>query len=188
MQDYVVLVNEKNEVLRIADKLKTHNHETPLHRGFSVFLFDSKGNLFLQQRSHKKKTWPLVWSNSCCGHPQLGETSIAAAKRRLAFELGITDARLSVALPEYRYRFEKDGIYENEFCPVMIGFTKQQPVINSDEVAAITLIAWKDWLQEVKDHPQNYSPWCVEETELITPILSSRFALFFPGCNEKTSK
>jgi isopentenyl-diphosphate Delta-isomerase len=177
VQDYVVLVNEQNEVLGTADKLETHNHQTPLHRGFSVFLFDAKGNLLLQQRSSKKKTWPLVWSNSCCGHPQLDETSIAAAKRRLVFELGITDAQLTVVLPDYRYQFEKDGIYENEFCPVMIGFTKQQPKINLDEVAAIKWIPWQDWLQEVENNPQTYSPWCVEETKLLKQIVTKRFSL-----------
>jgi isopentenyl-diphosphate delta-isomerase len=174
MQDYVVLVNEKNEVLKTANKLETHNGKTPLHRGFSVFLFDDKGNLLLQQRSSQKKTWPLVWSNSCCGHPQLDETSIDAAKRRLSFELGITDSQMTVVLPDYRYTFEKDGVVENEFCPVMIGFTKQQPKINSDEVAAVKWITWEDWLDELENNSQLYSPWCVEETKLLQQIVAKK--------------
>ena len=168
MEEHVVLVNEKNEVTGTAEKLATHNGNTPLHRGISVFLFDTKGNLLLQQRSHKKKTWPLVWSNSCCGHPNVNETSIATAKRRLAYELGITTANLTVVLPDYRYIFEKDGIYENEFCPVMIGNTEQKPTINPEEVETIRWISWQDWLLEIETNSKKYSPWCVEETILLS--------------------
>ncbi|HSW96800.1 MAG TPA: isopentenyl-diphosphate Delta-isomerase [Candidatus Saccharimonadales bacterium] len=177
MEEQVVLVNEQNEVIGTAEKLTAHNGNTPLHRGISVFLFDTNGNLLLQQRSRKKKTWPLVWSNSCCGHPRLDETSIGTAKRRLAYELGITDAELTVVLPNYKYKFEKDGIYENEFCPVMIGRTDQQPTINSEEIEAIQWISWQNWLQEIEKNPEKYSPWCVEETILLNtaPAFTSYF-------------
>lgn len=168
MEEHVVLVNEHNQVIGTAEKLETHNHQTPLHRGISVFLFNKEGKLLLQQRSHKKKTWPLVWSNSCCGHPALKEASIETAKRRLAYELGITDAKLTVILSDYRYKFEKDGIYENEFCPVMIGTTNQEPTINPEEVEAIKWISWPDWLQEIEEDPKQYSAWCVEETILLS--------------------
>ena len=166
-QDYVVLVNEKNEPIGTSEKLVMHNSDTPLHKGFSVFLFNENSKLLLQQRSKKKKTWPLVWSNSVCGHPMLNETAINAAKRRLQFELGITNAQLSVMLPNYRYRFDKDGIVENEFCPVMVGFTDQEPTINPEEVEAVKWIAWSEWLNEIVNNPQRYSEWSVEETMLL---------------------
>src|SRR5579871_1837798 len=148
MQEYVILVDEYNQSIGTADKLSTHNAHTPLHRGISVFLFNTSGKLLLQQRSSNKKTWPLIWSNSCCGHPLLGETSIDTARRRLKDELGITDSLLRVILPNYRYRFEKDGIYENEFCPVLVGNTKQIPKIATNEIAAVKWILWENWLKE----------------------------------------
>ena len=167
MKDYIVLVNSKNKSLGTMPKLKAHSKNTPLHRGFSLFLFNSKKELLLQQRSHKKKTWPLEWSNSVCGHPKLKESPIDAAKRRLSFELGINNAEIYMALADYRYKVEKDGIVENEICPVMIGFTNESPKINPNEVEAIRWISWKKWLLEVKNNPGNYSPWCVEETKLL---------------------
>ncbi|HEX8932434.1 MAG TPA: isopentenyl-diphosphate Delta-isomerase [Patescibacteria group bacterium] len=167
MKDYVVLVNEQNKPLGTAEKLEIHSKQTPLHRGFSLFLFNPKGELLLQQRSLAKKTWPGVWSNSVCGHPKLYESAIKAAKRRLAFELGIHQAEITIALPDYRYKVEKDGIVENELCPVMIGYTDQIPVPNPDEIEAIKWIPWQEWLAEIKKKPEQYSPWCVEETELL---------------------
>src|SRR5882724_1235971 len=167
MNEYVVLVNFRNEPLGTMEKLAAHSRNTPLHRGFSLFLFNDKEELLLQQRSLTKKTWPGIWSNSVCGHPMLGETPIEAAHRRLAFELGITDTEISMALPDYRYRVEKDGIVENEICPVMIGFSNALPKPNPDEVEAIRWISWKDWLVEIKNNPIGYSPWCIEETTLL---------------------
>lgn len=167
MKDYVVLVDHKNTPLGTAPKLAVHSANTPLHRGFSLFLFGKYGELLLQQRSHKKKTWPLSWSNSCCGHPMLGETPINAAKRRLEFELGISDATITMVLHDYRYRCEKDGIVENEICPVMVGFSSDKPMLNPDEVEKLQWMDWGDWLKEVKNNPSNYSEWCVEETLLL---------------------
>ena len=167
MKEYIVLVNENNEPLGTKEKLEGHSDQTPLHRGFSLFLFNNKKELLLQQRSDKKKTWPSVWTNSCCGHPMLDESPIAAAKRRLLFELGIQNAKLSMAIPYYRYRFEKDGIVENEICPVMIGYSDTQPILNPDEVQAFKWIPWYEWVAETKKNPDFYSPWCVEETQLL---------------------
>lgn len=178
--EYVVLVTEDNKPLGTMPKLAAHHSDTPLHRAFSLFLFDQKGELLLQQRSDKKKTWPGVWSNSCCGHLQLDEAPIDAAKRRLAFELGITDVEMKLILPNYRYRFEKDGIVENEICPVIAGRSSQEPNINKDEVQAIQWMSWKKWLDEIKRYPENYSPWCVEET-----LLMSKNDAFITFTNQK---
>ncbi|MEO6508732.1 MAG: isopentenyl-diphosphate Delta-isomerase, partial [Patescibacteria group bacterium] len=87
--------------------------------------------------------------------------------RRLNYELGIKKVFLHMALPEYRYRCERDGIVENEICPVLIGKTSDAPQLNPDEVEAIRWISWPAWLKEVKIHPENYSFWCVEETQLL---------------------
>lgn len=181
MNDYVVLTDENNTPTGTMPKLEAHSDHTPLHRGFSLFLFNTKGELLLQQRSRKKKTWPGVWSNSVCGHPMTDESAITAAKRRLAYELGIEEAEITMALPDYRYRFERNGIVENEFCPVMIGVTNHQPQPNTDEVEATKWISWKEWTKEVKEHSELYSEWCIEETELLktNPALLSLLEKYY---------
>ncbi len=167
-EEFVVLVNKRNKPIGRALKSEVHYSNTPLHRGFSVFLFNQKGDLLLQQRSRFKKTWPLAWSNSCCGHPAPGEKTISAAKRRLTFELGFKKVKLFVILPNYRYRFERDGVVENEMCPVLVGFTKELASPNPQEVEAIEWRGWQDFLQDIKDNPGKYSEWCIEEAQFLS--------------------
>jgi isopentenyl-diphosphate delta-isomerase len=166
MNEHVVLVDECDVVLGTAPKLETHHAETPLHRGFSVFLFNGRGELLMQQRSRHKKTWPLVWSNSCCGHPMVGERVVAAGARRLEYELGITAVELSVVLPWYRYRYEMAGVVENEICPVMVGVTDAPAEPNPAEVESVRWVAWRDFLGLV-ELDRSLSPWCRDEARLL---------------------
>lgn len=164
--DEVVLVDEQNQVLGTMPKSEVHGAKTPLHRGFSLFLFDRKGQLLLQQRSSKKKTWPLVWSNSVCGHPALNESNVEAAQRRLLFELGIHALHLEEVAP-YRYSFVRDGVMENEICPILVGFSDEEPKLNREEVEATRWVEWKDFLEEIKTKPGTYSEWCEEEAHIL---------------------
>lgn len=164
--ELVVLVDEENNILGTMPKSEVHWAFTPLHRAFSLFLFNPEKKLLLQQRSHVKKTWPLAWSNSCCGHPGLDEPNIVAAKRRLQDELGMTAKWIEEAAP-YRYQFTKDGVMENENCPIHIGYTEDEPAINPDEVETIDWIGWADFLKEIQNNTNKYSPWCVEEAMIL---------------------
>ncbi len=166
--DMVVLVDEDNNAIGTAPKLPVHTNSTPVHRAFSVFLFNKNGDLLLQKRAEHKKTWGGVWSNSCCGHVMLHEKVEDAAKRRIKFELGLNGITLTNVLPDYRYRAEKDGIVENEFCPVLVGFADIDPRINPDEVAKFKWISWNVFLVEVNDPATEFSPWAVEEARLLS--------------------
>lgn len=164
--EHVVLVNDQNVPTGTAEKSVIHGPETPLHRGFSVFLFNTSGEFLLQQRNLEKKTWPGVWSNSCCGHPQIGETTVEAMQRRVHDELGISDVPIQVILPDYRYRYERFGVVENEFCPVAVGVIDEEPNPNPDEVNAIAWKPWGEFLAETAGESE-YSEWSIEEAQLL---------------------
>lgn len=166
-EEYVVLVNEQNEPVGQALKSEVHTDHTPLHRAFSTFLFNKKGELLLQQRSHKKKTWPLIWSNSCCGHPGPGEKTEDAARRRITQELGITVNELWNILPNFTYRAELYGVVEHEICPVFVGFIDTELNVNTDEVEATRYIVWEQFVVETARPDAPYSQWCIEETQLL---------------------
>lgn len=165
-QEIVVLVDEKNTVLGTMPKLLAHGAETPLHRAFSLFLFNRAGQLLLQQRSSAKKTWPLVWSNSICGHPALHESNIDAARRKLSYELGMTARHIEEVSP-YRYTYVRSGVMENEICPILVGFTGDEPRPRADEVEATRWVAWPDFLKEIEKNPGFYTEWCEEEARIL---------------------
>lgn len=177
--DMIVYVDEQNTALATAPKLAAHNSDTKLHRAFSVFLFNSKGELLLQQRALTKKTWPGVWSNSACGHVMLHESLEAAARRRLKHELGLTVGKLHLVLPDFRYRAEKDGVIENELCPVLVARTDIQPRPNRSEVNDIRWVAWGEFITEVADPVNGFSPWAVGEVELLSK--EPQFEVFLNG-------
>ena len=166
LSELVVLVDEQNNVLGTMPKSEVHRAQTPLHRAFSLFLFNRKGELLLQQRSHLKKTWPLVWSNSCCGHPGLDEPTVDAARRRLADELGTRAAFIEEVSP-YRYKFVRYGVMENEICPILVGFTDELPTPNPEEVEAVRWTPWQVFLADITAHPGQYSEWCEEEAHIL---------------------
>ena len=130
----LILVNENDHIIGYRDKLSCHLGQGLLHRAFSVFLFNTKGELLLQERSAQKMLWPNTWSNSCCSHPRRGETMQAAAARRTQQELGC-----SVELT-YLYQFIYQAPYttigaEHELCSVFIGRSDGPIHTNHNEIA-----------------------------------------------------
>jgi isopentenyl-diphosphate delta-isomerase len=165
--ELVVLVDDDDRVVGTAGKRETHHADTPLHRGFSVFLFNRQGEFLMQQRAFSKKTWPGVWSNSCCGHPMLDETVTAAAARRIEYELGLTAIDLEIALPDFRYRAAKEGVVENELCPVLIGVAHGEPIPNPSEVEQVKWVNWAEFVVSLDDPETDISPWAIEEVRLL---------------------
>lgn len=166
--EYVVLVNENNEEVGVSEKDAVHSIDTPLHRGFSVFIFNSRRQILLQQRSRSKKTFPLFWSNSCCGHPLPKESIADAINRRMIYELGISTANIIEILPDFRYKTGDNNIFENEICPVWVGKYDGGVKINPHEVENFF---WQDWdifLKRVQKNDPSLSFWCKEEAKLLS--------------------
>ena len=76
-----------DEPVGVMEKMEAHR-KGALHRAFSVFIFDNKGYLLLQQRAPGKYHGGGLWTNACCSHPYPGELILQAARRRLMEELG----------------------------------------------------------------------------------------------------
>lgn len=114
-----------------------------------------------------------MWTNTVCGHPASGESVIDAAKRRLDRELGLRteDIRNLREVAPYRYRFaDKNGIVENEICPILVAYSDVDPNPDPKEVEEWKWMKWEEFLEEVKNQPDRYSPWCREEESLINNI------------------
>ena len=159
--DDVVLVDDAGRPVGRADRYAVHHAETPLHLAFSTYLFNARGEVLLTRRALTKKTWPGVWTNSCCGHPKPDESLEDAARRRIREELGLTVGPLVPLLPDFRYRAtDASGIVENEICPVFAAFvTDDAPVPDPAEVAEWTWVPWDNLTAAMAATPHVYSPW-----------------------------
>ena len=158
MSHPVVLVNEDDQFLGTAEKLRAHT-EGWLHRAFSIFVFDDQGRLLLQQRSEGKYHSGGLWSNTCCSHPQPGEPPIDAAHRRLPEELGF-DTSLTPAFRETYHLSVGDDLVEHEHNHVFLG-TVDAPDVrpSADEVADWTWAEPSALRDDMAAHPHRYTAW-----------------------------
>ncbi|MGM1060583.1 isopentenyl-diphosphate Delta-isomerase [Saccharothrix sp. Mg75] len=169
--EQVVLLDESGAGIGVADKVSVHHASTPLHLAFSSYLFDPAGRLLLTRRALHKKTWPGVWTNSCCGHPAPGEPMLPAVTRRLSDELGLTGVTLDLVLPAFRYRAEmENGVVENEMCPVFRGLLTGEPSPNPDEVDAVEWVPWAEFAPAVLAGARPVSPWCVLQVKALQAL------------------
>mmetsp|Transcript_28881 Transcript_28881/g.48505 ORF Transcript_28881/g.48505 Transcript_28881/m.48505 type:complete len:175 (-) Transcript_28881:159-683(-) len=156
-RENVILVNENDEQIGLMEKIEAHE-KALLHRAFSVFILNDKGELMLQQRALHKYHSPGLWTNTCCSHQREGESNITAGKRRLQEEMGFVTELAEAVSFIYKAPFD-NGLTEHEYDHVMTGTYNDAPVINPDEVAD-----WK-WMdiQAVKDdigkNPDEYTAW-----------------------------
>ncbi|MEO5787666.1 isopentenyl-diphosphate Delta-isomerase [Gelidibacter sp.] len=156
-EERVILVNEKDEQIGLMPKLEAHE-KALLHRAFSVFIFNKKNELMLQQRAAHKYHSPLLWANTCCSHQREGESNIEAGKRRLQEEMGfVTELENTVSFI-YKAPFD-NGLTEHEFDHVMIGNYEGAPTINPDEVAAWKWMPLEDVKSDILERPEIYTEW-----------------------------
>jgi isopentenyl-diphosphate delta-isomerase len=154
----VVLVDEHDNEVGIEDKLEAHKNGGKLHRAFSIFVFNSKGETMLQKRAEGKYHSAGKWSNTCCSHPAPGEAVIEAAHRRLKEEMGF-DCDMEEKF-SFIYRADVgNGLTEWEYDHVIFGRYDGEPNINKEEASAYKWISLDMLKKDVEENPQNYTPW-----------------------------
>jgi isopentenyl-diphosphate delta-isomerase len=157
MEEFVILVDEKDNQLGLMPKMEAHE-KAVLHRAFSVFIFNSKGELMLQQRAAHKYHSPLLWTNTCCSHQRDGETNIEAGERRLVEEMGFKTNLKEIFSFVYKAPFD-NGLTEHELDHVMVGYFDGLPEINPEEVASFKWMSLEEVNADIKLHPNLYTAW-----------------------------
>ena len=142
----------------IALVKELQNEKAVLHRAFSVFIFNSKGELMLQQRAAHKYHSPLLWTNTCCSHQRDGETNIEAGERRLVEEMGFKTNLKEIFSFVYKAPFD-NGLTEHELDHVMVGYFDGLPEINPEEVASFKWMSLEEVNADIKLHPNLYTAW-----------------------------
>lgn len=163
----LILVDRDDNEIGYASKGDAHNGRGLLHRAFSVFLFNERGELLLQQRAAGKRLWGGYWSNTCCSHPRRGESLEVATARRLRDELNVA------ATLEYVYHFSYEAGFgdvgsENELCHVFLGRAPENVQPNDSEISALRFLAAADLEAEFTKRPERYTPWFMQEWRELT--------------------
>ncbi|MFI0371222.1 isopentenyl-diphosphate Delta-isomerase [Actinomadura sp. 1N219] len=167
----IVLLNADDEAVGTAPKGPSHHSDTPYHLAFSCYVADTEGRVLITQRALDKRTFPGVWTGSCCGHPGPGEKLRDAVLRRLGDELGMPDAELTSVLPRFQYRaVAADGTVENERCPVVRATVPADSAVRPNP-AEVEQAEWWTWDRclELARRPES-SPWYRLQLAELAPL------------------
>ena len=166
--DEVILVNEQDEQTGTIEKMEAHR-KALLHRAFSVFIFNEKGEMLLQQRAMGKYHSPGLWTNACCSHPRPGVSVEEAAGRRLKEEMGI-DVKIEKIF-DFIYKTEFDnGLTEFEFDHVYTGTYNGNLQPDKQEVKDYCFRSVADIEEDLKNRPEKYTSWF----KIALPLLSAK--------------
>lgn len=157
MEKQVICIDEQDKETGSMGKAQAHE-EGVLHRAFSIFVFNDKGQLLLQQRALDKYHSGGLWTNTCCSHPQPGEDIMKAAHARLQEEMGFDCALEEIFQFTYRAEFD-NGLIEHELDHVLIGKFNGMPVINEEEAEAFRWIGLEELQKDMKEQEELYTEW-----------------------------
>lgn len=154
---FIIKVDENDRELGKIEKMQAH-HEGVLHRAFSVFVFNLNGELILQKRADSKYHSGGLWTNTCCSHPEYGESLENAVKRRLREEMGL-ECETEKGF-DFIYRAELDhDLIEHELDHVFFGRTDAQPMINHHEASEWKYMEIDELRNEISEFPERFTVW-----------------------------
>ena len=156
-KDMIILVDRNDKEIGYEEKIKPHL-EGRLHRAFSVFVFNSDGEMLLQQRARSKYHSGGLWTNTCCSHPRRGEETEKAAHRRLSEEMGF-DCPLEEQFT-FIYKAKLDrGLTEHEFDHVFFGTYNGEVEPDPEEADGYDWVTIDNLKKDMKLNPDKYTVW-----------------------------
>lgn len=167
VKQQVILVNELDEEVGVMEKIEAHRRAV-LHRAFSVFIFNMRGEMLLQQRAFSKYHSGGLWTNACCGHPSPGEETGVAAHRRLEEEMGFKTELDEIFDFTYRHSFD-NGLTEYELDHVFVGYWNAPVFPTREEVNDYCYLTLDEIKSSMAAYPEQYTIWF----RIVFPRLSS---------------
>jgi isopentenyl-diphosphate delta-isomerase len=155
--EQVILVNEQDEPVGSCEKMAAHEQGL-MHRAFSVFVFNTRGRLLLQQRSKGKYHSGGLWTNTCCSHPRPGESTEDAAYRRLQEEMGFQTELSHAFTFTYQETLDK-GLIEHEIDHVFTGIYEGEVFHNTEEAMDHSYMDMAQLEESIERFPEKFTVW-----------------------------
>jgi isopentenyl-diphosphate Delta-isomerase len=171
-RDHVIVVDINDHPISKMEKMEAHLTGT-LHRAFSVFIFNRKGQMLLQKRAAEKYHGAGLWTNACCSHPQWNENTLESAHNRLDYEMGLQCDLQFVYSFIYRTPVE-NNLIEHEYDHIFIGYTDDVPFPNPNEVEEYKWIDLPELEHLIKKDPEEYTYWFKMILPKISEIVDAR--------------
>ena len=156
MEEKVILLDENLKEAGSEEKMKAHR-EGKLHRAFSIFVFNSRGEMMIHQRAGGKYHSAGLWTNTCCSHPRPGEKLEEAAHRRLKEEMGF-DTELKEVF-SFTYKVKLGELFEHEHDHVFVGTFDGEPKPNPEEVGDWKWADPEEVRKDLEENPDRYTYW-----------------------------
>lgn len=160
MEEIINRVSSDGVRIGAIEKIEAHTTGV-LHEAFSIFIFNNKGQVLLQKRSPQKYHSAGLWSNTCCGHARKDENLIAAANRRLKEEMGFNSELKRTYSFTYKVNLS-DGMIENEYDYVLIGYYNGTVSLDSNEAEDYCWLNVEEFKLDVTENPAKYTYWVKE--------------------------
>jgi len=157
MEEKVILVDQDDQEIGLSEKLRAHR-EGKLHRAFSIFIFNARGELLLQKRARTKYHSGGLWTNTCCSHPRPGEPLAEGAHRRLREEMGFDCDLREIFSFRYKVKFDND-LFEHEYDHVLMGQFDGEPFPSAGEIDDWKWIGLEELRQHIRENPDSYTYW-----------------------------
>ncbi|HYY91523.1 MAG TPA: isopentenyl-diphosphate Delta-isomerase [Candidatus Dormibacteraeota bacterium] len=159
MSETVVLVDERDNPIGYEEKMSAHTNGGKLHRAFSIFVFNSKGEVLLQLRAKAKHHFRNLWTNPCCSHPRKDEELAKAAHRKLKQEFGFDTNLHEVFSFIYKATDPESHLTEHEFDHVFTGKFDGVPKPNPEEIDDWKWVTTSQLKHDLVMNPDSYTPW-----------------------------
>ena len=153
----LILVDENDRQVGTMEKMEVHEKGL-LHRAFSIFIFNDKHEMLLQQRAIEKYHSGGLWTNACCSHPKNMEDTREAAEKRLKEEMGFSVPLVKAFDFIYKATFE-NGLTEYEFDHVFTGIYNGTITPNEQEIQDYRFMTMDAIRHSIKDEPSKYTAW-----------------------------
>jgi len=153
----VILVDEQDNAIGSMGKIEVHE-KAILHRAFSIFIFNKKGEILLQKRAANKYHSAGLWTNTCCSHPRPGEDTLTAAHNRLQEEMGFTTELSKTFSFIYKAPFD-NGLTEHEYDHVFTGTYNGIVQPNPQEVSDYCYQSVEAIKSNIIMQPGNFTEW-----------------------------